>query len=320
MFRRLLVPLDGSARAERAALTAARIARATGSSILLHRVVEVAARTGPAFEVPPVMLSQIEHDIVNATEYLERFAGRPEFTGLAIDKIVLEGGVADTIIETIADESVDLVVMCSHGQGGVLHLALGSVARGLARHAPVPLLILRENGSIPGSDTSAPAHRALVALDGSAFAERAIKPAATLLAGLSAGQSAELMLVRVALQASGPSGTSNGVEAGQYLAALRERLQQTPAEYPVQVASQVLHGSHVAKTLIEAAGGGMRDEREPVYDFLAVATHGRGGLQRLRLGSVTGDILRDARVPLLIIPLLTPASDAHGITPATATS
>ena len=314
MFSRIVVPLDGSARAERAALTAARIARSAGSSLVFLRVVEVPVRTGPAFEAPPVMLGQIEQDVVGATEYLRRLAGRPEFADIPIDDVALEGRVAETILETAADEHADLLVMCSHGQGGAFRWALGSVARELARHAAIPVLILREEGAIPGGPGVTMAHTAAVALDGSAFSERGIEAAAMLLSSLSDQTPAELLLVRVVFQKDSergahPQEATALAEARAYLEQVLEQHANSIRPYNVRLRSLVLQGDDVAGRLINLAHAAPQEGLVSGVDFLAIATHGRGGFQRLRQGSVTERILRTSRMPLLVFPMLAPSAE-----------
>src|SRR5205085_2917156 len=85
----------------------------------------------------------------------------------------------------------DIIVMSSHGDTGFKRWVLGSVAQKVSRHSPVPVLVLHEDGSTPESIFPDPLRplrsiMALVALDGSTFAEAAIEPAANLVAALAA--------------------------------------------------------------------------------------------------------------------------------------
>src|SRR6266576_5329505 len=98
------------------------------------------------------------------------------------------GQPAVNILSAVDTRNIDLVVLCSHGYTGMTRWVLGSVAEKVARHARVPVLILREGGPLPAGphpDITRPL-RALVALDGSAHAKAALEPPASLIAALAA--------------------------------------------------------------------------------------------------------------------------------------
>ncbi len=94
---------------------------------------------------------------------------------------------------------VDLIVMCSHGRTGFKRWTLGSVAQKVARHSPLPVLLLRERSpeSIDLQADRTHALRALVALDGSSFAEAALMPAAHLITALASPGQGALHLAQV---------------------------------------------------------------------------------------------------------------------------
>src|SRR5947209_18308742 len=200
MFKRILVPLDGSARAERALPVAARIARASNGSIVLLRVA-----TCPfdfewyAMESAICMQEVIEVDMAKATDYLASVAGSPELAGIEIKTEALPGAPALSIFSVVRAFQTDLIVMCSHGYTGRTRWILGSVSQKVARHSPVPVLVLREDGSVPVNlhpDGMRPV-RVLVPLDGSSLAETALAPAAHLSAALSAPAQGALHVAQV---------------------------------------------------------------------------------------------------------------------------
>jgi nucleotide-binding universal stress UspA family protein len=317
MFKHILVPLDGSERAERAAYLAGSIARATGSQLLFLRVVDVPVHVGPYFEPPPAVLAPIEDDVTRAAEYLERLSHQDAFADVAVETMALEGPVAATILEVAVSEGADLVLLCSHGSRTTIQWALGSVAQKLARHACVPTLVLRAEGPVPQvGDQERTLHRALVALDGSSFAERALVPAADLIEGLAYPGQAELHLMRVVVWPEQQQTTSTEEHslraqlvagATSYLRATAERLEQDMlAGRSVRVSWSVAVEPDSAAALIAAEAEPGERAGQPRYDFVAMATHGRSGIQRWALGSVTERILHASHVPLLIIP---PASE-----------
>src|ERR1700694_936410 len=148
MFKHILVPLDGSMRAESAIPVAARIARASGGSVLLLRVV-----TAPidfawySMESPIGMQGVLDADIDNATAYLAKIAEMEVLAGVETKREVIPGNPALTIKSVTRSSKTDLIVMCSHGETGFKRWMLGSIAQKVARFSPVPVLVLREGGT-----------------------------------------------------------------------------------------------------------------------------------------------------------------------------
>lgn len=200
MFKRILVPLDGSARAEEALPVAARIARASGGSIHLLGVFSPPIDYGGGLAMVPFLSEQlIEAETTTATDYLQTAATSQMLTGIQITIEALFGLPAQCILATAAEGVADLIVSCSHGRTGFARWALGSVAHILAHESTVPTLVLRENEPASPLLSLATARplRALVPLDGSQLAEAALAPAASLIAALAAPSHGELHLAQV---------------------------------------------------------------------------------------------------------------------------
>ena len=329
MFKRIVVPLDGSMRAERAIPVAARIARASGGSLILLRVVPAPLDIGSqVVSLSSYTTSTLEADIGAAASYLASLAGSEDLDGVGVKMKALPGTVAQTIHDVVIDEQADLVVMCGHGDTGFKRWVLGSVAQKVARQSTVPVLVLRQDGSMPTS--SYPDHlrplrslMALVALDGSALAESALMPAASLVMALAAPARGALQLTRVvklpiiageqgeqrqhrSLASAEPKLKEQTLlEAKTYLGHLIDQQRQGPlADANLTLTWSVAIGNDVASTLIRAAETGEDSEGTKAYggcDLLVLATHGRGGLERWMLGSVTEHILGATKLPILIV-------------------
>ncbi len=134
---RLLVPLDGSALAERA-LEAATALGHEGSSVALVRVVEPLAApndgeqaTAPAHDL---------HD--EAAAYLKTTAARLEAQGIQTGTEVMRGAPAEQVIAAARAHDADLIVMSTHGRSGPARWFLGSVADEVVRHADRPVLLV----------------------------------------------------------------------------------------------------------------------------------------------------------------------------------
>jgi nucleotide-binding universal stress UspA family protein len=309
MLKRILVPLDGSDRAERAMSVAARLARGSGSSILALRVVGLPPfRLAPYGEPAQIALAVIGVARDEANAYVKHLALRPEFKDIPIETRVTEGHSSEEILDVARDEHCDMIVICTHGYSGLNRWRLGRVATHVARHAPVPVLIVPTHYE-PGSIRLAGDHvRLLITLDGSALAEAAIAPGLDIVRALAVPEHIKIHLLEVVdffatvmadtTREDSPSPSDIGAEE-QALQAARDYLetvaQRIHKEHPgVTVTPTAVLASDVADAILKVA------EAVPGYDLIAMATHGRGGLQRWALGSITERVLHATHLPLII--------------------
>jgi nucleotide-binding universal stress UspA family protein len=317
MFTRILVPLDGSERAERALPVAARLARQSGGAVILTQVVTPSTGYGPPFDSYVPQPTRVDDQLVAAQTYLQEVAKRPKLTGVQTEMVVMSAvGVAPALLELVGTQHADLAVMCRHGRSGLARWALGSVAQKVARAAPVPVLVLHAEGPIPArphQDAERPLC-VLVPLDGSPLAETAITPAAQLVAGLAAPAAGALHLLHVITDVVT---TSFDVESAQevpreamesaktYLRSVAERFKQKPlGALNLQVTWSAAFDADVAAALIDVAEGREDVEGAGVFgrcDLIAMATHGRSGLRLWAMGSVTDRVLQRSQLPLLVV-------------------
>ncbi len=317
MFQHILVPLDGSSRAEQALPVAARLARASSGTLTILRVVTAPLDMDlhPVHLTGRVELAQ-EADVARANEYLAQVTSSDDLKGIDIRTEVLTGTPAQAILLFAQLQPVDLLVMCSHGTTGFKRWLLGSVAEKVAHHAPFLVLLLREGGpALVGTPPHAEGPlRALVPLDGSAQAKAALVPAAQLVAALAAPGPAALHLTRVV--------TLSGVEqlsqsereavmhkAKQYLNNTVEHLREglvasLVADLKLAITWSVTIDDDIATGIIRMAedGEGMEDFGVPgSSNMIAMSTHGYSGLRRWAMGSITERVLHATRLPLLIV-------------------
>lgn len=315
MFQRILVPLDGSERAEQAIPLAARLARASGGTLFLVRVVETLREVRVYAPLMTAYLQDVEErERAEAMDYLTEKTAAGEFAGLKMHRVVVSGATPSTLLQVVQQEQIDLIVLCSHGYTGFKRWALGSVAQKVVRQSPVPVLILREQHLNLNEKVVQPV-RAAVALDGSPFAEAALLPAAYLVAALSSPAQGELLLLHVvemptereerACQQRGldvdlRQAISRAADAS--LQAARMNLLRELSGGPLMhIAWSVIEEGDIAHALIQAASEGKGTGIQQPSDVLALTTHGRGGIQRWVLGSVTERILQGSTLPLLIV-------------------
>jgi nucleotide-binding universal stress UspA family protein len=287
----ILVPLDGSLLAEEAIAPAAALLRrsTTSGNLTLVRIINPGsvALDVPGF-APPITESVFQAALEGGQEYLAQVAARTPLHGIRVETIVQMGSsIAAALCQAAADLKVDLIVMTSHARTGVAHFALGSVAEAVMRSASMPTLILHKDApAFPSIDRDEPL-TILVPLDGTLVAEAALGPAVQLAAQMRGA--IRLLRVLPAHQVATPADRMLANETQDYFAHLRVFIEG--------------HGVPMHQTI---AWGDIADQIVTVAqdyqtDLIAIATHGRTGLDRLREGSITLDILHHLATPLLVV-------------------
>ncbi len=149
MYRRILVPLDGSTLAEAALPHATALATRFQASLTL---LEVATSITVASAVDPLAASGAEAALVveaaeateqAAKEYLAGVAARPDLKDLQVQVEVVPGVPAREIVRRAKAGDVDLIVMSTHGRSGLGRLVFGSVADEVLRETGLPILLIR---------------------------------------------------------------------------------------------------------------------------------------------------------------------------------
>ncbi|HLZ59933.1 MAG TPA: universal stress protein [Ktedonosporobacter sp.] len=322
MFKRILVPLDGSPRAEQAIPFAARLARASGGSILLVRIVRVVSESGMFLTTEPsIPLQEVrDQDLVKATGYLARVAEAPDLAGIDVRIAVFSGRIITALLDVARTQQMDVIVMSSHGYTGIKRWALGSVAQQVVRHSTLPVLVLHESYTRGVFSKEVSPLHTLVALDGSAFAEAALLPAAQFVAACSAPARGTLHLTQLVKTPTVEEKLTYGrvdttrsrktalYRAGDYLQTVRENVfrELATVESGLTMTWSVEECIDVADTLIKIAELGEGIRKHAPCDMMALTTHGRSGLQRLFLGSVTERVLGRTTLPLLVVHPLSP--------------
>jgi nucleotide-binding universal stress UspA family protein len=153
MYEHLLVALDGSRAAEAVLPHAEALAAAFGSKITLLRATlspeMVLAQTGAAeastVEVAPVVDPEpvLEADHETASDYVNGVAARLRQRNIEVTVETPEGAANNVILERARALSTNLIVMTTHGRGGLGRVVFGSTADSVMRHAPCPVLLIR---------------------------------------------------------------------------------------------------------------------------------------------------------------------------------
>jgi nucleotide-binding universal stress UspA family protein len=280
----ILVPLDGSAVAASALRCAARLAETAGSRLVLVRA--VATRAVPE--------ASREEGIDEAERYLRAVkAGLFRLAADRVEAVVYAGDAGPAVRAEARLRNADLIVMATRGRFGRRWALSESLAEYVLRRSGVPVLLVPAPEAPPWP--AAGRHRVLVPLDGSALDRRVIPAAGELAAALGA----ELLLLRVLAPPGTPSDRKHGDAKRVPTATLRatmEALEVVAA--PLRAQGRIVRmGAAVgaaADTIAATARGAQASA-------VAMATHGRGRLARLLLGSVAAETLRRANRPLLLV-------------------
>lgn len=286
MFKRVLVPVDGSELSEAVfpwityfAATLQpeprfRIVRAFEPPSLVYLL--------PDLSVPTTHILSDEHLSGAILGYLEQIKSRLR---LQVDTKMLIGDPASEILEM--SESSDLVIMSSHGRGGIGKWLLGSVATKVARGVRVPLLVISAKVPKPAKNLSIKS--ILCADDGSAVSERAFEVAARLAKALGAKLHIYCGVSQVELSDTLALRTNQeGIKrASRRLAKLAE---SAPDGVEVTYEARETYGQTGISRYAEELG----------VDLICMGSHGKGGFERWMLGSETEKTLLGAKCPVLI--------------------
>ena len=147
MYHKILVPLDGSKRAEKILPHVEELATRYKARVIFLQVVEYKTITTP--EGAFINLSDLEFEQAKeqAEKHLAGIQGKFRGKNIETQTYVTYGPVVEGIINMAAQEGVDLIALASHGRGGLSRVFYGSVAAGLLHRVDRPLLIIRSRNS-----------------------------------------------------------------------------------------------------------------------------------------------------------------------------
>lgn len=320
VFRHILVPVDGSAFSRSAVPYALALATAPDAVIELVSALDPASLlTGsiypgdlsvgaPAYgsgaEVPVGAPEMMEASRRRIEKQLEATAEEIQAsTEATVRWKLLEGEPSEAIAAQVETGGAELVVMSTHGRGGLERAWLGSVADRLIRRVDIPVLLVRPEAEADRGREAPHVHavrRVLVPLDGSQVAEAALGPASR----IAEQAGASLVLLRVTEpdrlldppysvsstpRDSEKEGEDIQIHARRYLTDVADRMRSRG----VEVEDVEVREGAPASAILDLVG--------EHGDMVAMATHGRGGIKRWLLGSVSDKVLRGADLPVLLV-------------------
>ncbi|HEX8036182.1 MAG TPA: universal stress protein [Ktedonobacterales bacterium] len=303
-IKRVVVPLDGTTYSERALPFVSPVAHMAGAEItLLHVVVEPAP---PPFDAVTRSVNRLLSEapaipLSAPADYLAAILSRLAQQDIAAESMSISAPSSVEGVELVVERlGANLVILATHARYGVEQQLLGSVGDQLVRRGKTPVLLIPPRVDVP----TYPLHtfsRVLVPVDGSMLAEQALAPVISLAQQATAPDNMHIVLFYVA---DNHISRRDGV---RYIEGLRQRLFTQALPPSVEVTSAAVVGSP-SGAIVGAAEFGiinLPDYPAP-FDLVAMATHGRGGLQRWLYGSVTAYALPRIKTPVLLVHPHTP--------------
>ncbi|HEY3366792.1 MAG TPA: universal stress protein [Symbiobacteriaceae bacterium] len=295
MFKHLLVPLDGSKLAEAVLSPTQVLATGSGARVTLFHVVE---------KNPPAQVHGEPHltGVREAAEYLGAVAARLGAQGIQVDLHVHDephGDVALSITEHAAEYGADLIVLATHGSGGMREIVFGTIAQKVIGYGPTPVLVIHPDTAPtvfdvtrlaipwdgkPSHESALPIARELAKSLGARAHFVSVVPRRTDLGGTAAGAVGKLLPTATALLLE-----AREQEATQQMAALAAQweLEGVPATYRVErgdPAAMILHALKESKA-----------------DLLVLSTHTKKGWSAFWAGSVAPRVMSQWRRATLLV-------------------
>ncbi len=144
MYKKILVPLDGSKTAEGVLPHAKALAYSEKAELILINVV-----ANPAFEFafsdPSIAAQTIAEEQELGSKYMAEVEERLKSEGYKVTILIKGGSAANTILKTAEEIGADIIAMSTHGRTGPAHWIIGSVAEKVVHHSKIPVMLIRSN-------------------------------------------------------------------------------------------------------------------------------------------------------------------------------
>jgi nucleotide-binding universal stress UspA family protein len=297
MYTKILIPLDGSKTAEKVLPYARFLAESLKLPVELLAVIDIVEMaTHISADRARYLDTMIEDSVRNSEHYLRGIA----CTFPSGTKCTLEKGKAEQmIVETAAADKGTLVTMATHGRSGMNRWLLGSVTEKVLRGGTNPMLLVRatEEGN---TDSVATLKSIVLPLDGSELAEGVLPAVAELAKTLKLA----VVLFRAYNIPYSAYAGGEGYYAVNYEELLTAMKEET-VDY-LEKKTEAVKKLGIANVSYVAKEGFAADEiislsRKSPDNLIAMCTHGRSGVKRWMLGSVTETVVRHSADPVLVL-------------------
>ncbi len=271
---KILIPHDGSSQSDKAVDYVSMLSQRMTLQVRLVRCYEPPAAI---YSLPELGLYVDAFSDQRLEQLLEQELEKKKsaLPGVSCQVSVERMSAAEGILDWA--ESVDLVVMSSHGRGALGRWLVGSVTTRVARACSKPVLVVPRQAGSPRLQTI------LVCLDGSSFAEAGLREGLNLASAFAAQ-----VIVYRCVPVIYP-----GIGLEEHLKEAQEYLERIQAEHAGFITRAVLHQSDGRPGIVETA-------QEESADLIVLGRRGTGGLSRWIMGSVAEEVLHQAVCPVLV--------------------
>jgi len=266
-LEKLLLPTDGSKFSESAIREAIKLAKICSSKLYAVSVI----KTNLEFEtlVPQV----IEKDEKEAIEHLESIKTRASTEGVNCEIIVLRGEEPyQDIVDEATKNQVNMIIMGRHGRTGLLRLMMGSVTAKVIGHAPCNILVVPPTAKVE-------CRNILIATDGSKYSEAATSEAI----GIAKRCGSSLIVISVASSDAEITSAEDNVK----------KVVELVEKESIKIEGLTVTGKPY-EVIVETS-------KQKHADLIVVGSHGRTGLERLLMGSVTERVIGHTESAVLVV-------------------
>ena len=295
MFKKILLPLDGSELAEIIIPYGEELARRLGSEITLVHV------RGQEHQQEYEHIHQVYLDRLAeaVTEHIR--SGQPKSKKVKVTTRVESGEPQENICRLVDETDVDLIIMSAVSASGLkIGKMLGSVTDHVCRTVPIPVMLIRPQGAQRNKGKEQMINRILITLDGSELSKKALPVGEELASKLKAKLTLFQMADMVRLYDDG-SGSSAYVDYVELNEDEKKRVNAGITALEKELKKKGIDVTHVVTSGYDAADDIIEVAKKTGADLMVMSTHGRSGLRRFAFGSVAEKILRHGEIPLLLV-------------------
>jgi nucleotide-binding universal stress UspA family protein len=290
MWKKILVPLDGSDLAELALPYAEELANAFKSEIILLHVSE-----------PSEDRYRHMHEL-----YVAEVADRMKERFKKVTPAVVSGKPADEIISYADKNKVGIIIMTSHGRSGIMSWATGSIASKLLQGAAAPLLLVRAAKPKRKAQREVLLNRILLPLDGSEAGEAAVEYIGEMMSRL------ESDVILFGVVSSGQHIRSvGGLDYIHYPEEQLELFKRDAQEYLDGVYRRLKRRKGTVKVVLKVGdkAGDVGQEilkyaEEKKVNLIAISSHGHSGIEKWVFGSIANKVVLNSQSPVLVVKAL----------------
>ncbi len=298
MYKKMLVPLDGSELAEIALEYAKEVAsKLRLSLVLLHVYSPAEAEQVPARQA--YINSKV--DTVRRELKAAEAGSGPVSEEVTVRGELVEGYPAEEILRYAEENSIDFILMSTHGRTGIKLWAMGSVADKILRSSKVPIWLIRAGAPPEIISDRLPTRRMLVLLDGSELAE-SVLPHVETLARQRGADLVDIILLGVCepMPVAAYYYSTVPIDWEDYIVRCKREDEQYLAKIEMRLKSAGLK-AHLELLMGKPADAVIDYVSKNPVNLIVMSTHGRSGLSRWVYGSVAEKVLHGISTPIFLV-------------------